>query len=57
VSVSDPRLTDPTKRISSLAVPRSTIIIDSVQDEGIFGKIYTGKYHQKIVTIKTTKGM
>lgn len=55
--MSDPRLTDPTKRISSLAVPRSTIIIDSVQDEGIFGKIYTGKYHQKIVTIKTTKGM
>ncbi|XP_066158582.1 tyrosine-protein kinase Dnt-like [Euwallacea fornicatus] len=55
VSLGDPRLTDPTKRISSLTVPRSSIVIDTLQDEGIFGKIYTGKYHEKTVSIKTTK--
>uniref|UniRef100_A0AAR5NX00 WIF domain-containing protein n=1 Tax=Dendroctonus ponderosae TaxID=77166 RepID=A0AAR5NX00_DENPD len=55
IAHNDPRLTDPSKRISTLAVPRSAIHVDSLQEEGIFGKIYLGKYHEKIVTIKTTK--
>ncbi|KAF7271663.1 hypothetical protein GWI33_015461 [Rhynchophorus ferrugineus] len=55
VSVSDPRLIDPTKRLRTLAVPRENIFIDSVKEEGIFGKVCIGKYHEKLVFIKTTK--
>ncbi|XP_030756297.1 tyrosine-protein kinase Drl-like [Sitophilus oryzae] len=55
VSVNDPRLIDPTKRLRTLAVPRETISIDNVKEEGIFGKVCVGKYQEKTVFIKTTK--
>lgn len=48
---------DPTKRLRSLSVPRSSISLGSVIEEGIFGQIYYGFYlSQESVVVKTTKG-
>ncbi|XP_018577842.1 tyrosine-protein kinase Dnt-like [Anoplophora glabripennis] len=55
VSLQDPRLVNPAKRLRSLSVLRQTISLDRIAEEGIFGKVYQGTYRQQTVIIKTTK--
>ncbi|KAJ8923852.1 hypothetical protein NQ315_010434, partial [Exocentrus adspersus] len=55
VSLQDPRLVNPAKRLRSLSVFRQTISLEHLAEEGIFGKVYQGTYRQQTVMVKTTK--